>query len=121
MATISRQTVNEDGTEATYSNADTSNGDKITNTDGKTILHFKNPGASSASVVVAAQQTSKYVPGYGTMSITDSTYSLDAGEEVFAGPFPLDAFNDSDGNLNVSYSGAGAADVDVAALKFDNL
>lgn len=117
MATIAVQAISETPLEATYGNADTENGDKCANKDGKVLLHLKNGGANEATVTVAAQRTSKEVPGYGPMTKSDLEITIPAGEERFVGPFPAGAWSDSSGNLNWSYGGDGAADVDVACLR----
>lgn len=115
MATLSRQTIDEDGVTVIYANAGGS-GDVVTNTDGKTFLHLKNPGASTATVTITAQNTSKEVAGWGTLTKSDVVITLTTGTEQFAGPFAIDAFNNSSGQIALTYGGAGAADVDVAAL-----
>lgn len=117
MSTISVQKVSETPLEATYSNADTVNGDKCVNKSGDVFLHLKNGGASEADVTVAAQVSSKDIPGYGPMSKSNLVVNIPAGEERFIGPFPSSAWSDSDGFLNWDYSGVGEADVDVAALR----
>lgn len=118
-ATLTRQNLSDSATalEATYSNATVSGGDVATNTDGKLLLHVKNPGSSTATVTVTAQKTTVIRVGYGTLTRADIVASLDAGEEAFMGPFPIDAFNTASGNAAITYSGDGAADVDIAALK----
>ena len=117
-ATLSRQTISDSATglEATYANAGGA-GDVVTNTDGKTLLHVKNPGASSATVTVTAQVSSTTKPGFGTVSRANIVASLAAGEEAFLGPFPTSAFNNASGQISITYGGAGATDVDIAALK----
>lgn len=118
MATIAVQKVTEAGLEATYSNSDTDNGDKCLNNNGDVCLHLKNGGANEAVVTIAAQTTSRFVPGFGTLVKEDLVLTIPAGEERFAGPFLNGAWSDSAGLLNWAYSGDGAADVDVAALRF---
>ncbi len=117
-ATLSRQTIADGATglEATYANSGVA-GDVVTNTDGKTLLHVKNPGVSTATVTITAQVASTTHPGFGTVSRANIVGSLAAGEEAFLGPFPVSAFNNSSGQIAITYGGAGATDVDVAALK----
>jgi hypothetical protein len=113
---ISVQKISETAAAKTYSDADDSNGNKIANPNGDVFLHLKNPGENSATVTIAAQGTSHDVPGYGPMTKADLSISLAASEEKFVGPFSKSAWNDSSGDINVTYSGTGASDVDVAAL-----
>lgn len=117
MAQIARQNLSETPLNPTFANATTSGGDKIDNDDGATILHLKNGGASSATVTVTAQDTSEEVAGFGAMTKADLVVTVPAGAERLVGPLPKRAFNDADGNLNLAYGGAGAADVDVAAYR----
>lgn len=121
MAQLTVQTVSEDGLAETYANADTGSGDKVTNKNGDVILRFKNPGASSATATISAQNTTKKVGSWGNLTRSDIAVALAAGEEKTVGPFGTGAFNDANGDLNIAYSGAGSADIDVAALKFDGL
>lgn len=116
MAQLIRQRITEAILTPAFDNSDTGAGDKIKNNDGKTFLFLKNPGASQATITVAVQGASRDVPGYGPMTKASLVIVLEAGEEKMAGPFPSSAWSDSSGDLNLSYSGAGAADVDVAAL-----
>ena len=117
MAVLTREKITESILEPSFNNADTGSGDKIKNNDGKTFLLIKNPGASSATVTVAAQGTSIDVPGYGPMVKANLAVPVNAGEEKLVGPFPASAWSDSNGDLNLSYSGAGASDIDVAPLE----
>ncbi len=118
-ATLTRTAVGDSATgyEPSYANADDTNGDLVTNTDGKTFIHCKNPGAGAATVTVTAQVASVTLSGYGTMTKSNAVLSLAAGEEGFLGPFPTQTFNTSAGKLSITYGGASAADVDIVALQ----
>jgi len=116
MALLPRQKITETIVTPTFNNADTGSGDTVSNKDGKTFLYFKNPGASSATATITAVGTSKEVAGYGPLTKVDLAVSVNAGEEKVVGPFPNSAWNDSSGILDIQYSGAGAADIDVAVF-----
>ena len=116
-ATLSRETLTDTAAlEPTYANSGVA-GDVVTNTDGKTLLHVKNPGASTATVTVTPQVATTTKPGFGTVTRASVAASLAAGEQAFLGPFPVSAFNNSSGQIAITYGGAGATDVDVAAIK----
>jgi hypothetical protein len=116
MAQLSIQTVTESGILHTFANADTGAGDKFKNFTGKVFLLLKNTGGSSATATINAIPTSKNDPELGLLSKADVAVALAAGEEKIVGPFKKGAFNDSAGDVSIAYTGAGAADVDVAAF-----
>lgn len=119
MAQLSIQKIVESGLQHTFANADTANGDKFKNLSGKVFLALKNTGASSATVTINAIPTTKNDPELGLLTKSDPAISLGAGEEKLVGPFKKGAFNDSSADVSIEYSGAGAADVDVAALELN--
>lgn len=119
-AALTVQSVSETATAISYANANSGGNDTCANKDGKVFIHFKNPGASSASAIVDAITTSKNVPGFGPLAKTDLTVSLSAGQDKIVGPFTTGAWVNSSGNIVITYSGAGAADVDVACLRLTN-
>ena len=116
MAQLTREKITEGILEPTFNDADTGAGDKIKNTDGKTFLLLENPGASAAICTVTAQRTTKEDPAYGPLTKADLAVPVNAGETKLVGPFPSVAWSDSSGDLNLVYSGVGAADINVAPL-----
>lgn len=104
-------TVGKAGTAKTTANADTSNGNKFAN-DGRTFLYLFNNGSTGSATVTIA--TAKTVGGY---AVGNQDISLTTTQEKIAGPFDPDIFNDADGNVTLSISGAGATDVDFMAFK----
>lgn len=108
---LSVVTVGKAGTAKTTANADTSNGNKFAN-DGRTFLYlFNNGSTGSATVTIATQKT---VGGY---AVGDQAIALSTTQEKIAGPFDPDIFNDADGNVTMTITGTGAADVDLLAFK----
>lgn len=95
---------------------DDAGGDKIKNVDGKTFLLLENPGGDVAAVTITAQQTVRTTPGFGPMTKADLVINVNAGETKMVGPFPSAPWNDSAGDLVLTYSGAGAADINVSPL-----
>jgi len=111
FATPTTLTVTEytDAAVAAASNAaDTSNGNRFKNTDENVFVMFQNThGSNSSTVTITAQTTSKYVPGYGTLTRADISVVLAAGAVKFVGPLPRNIFNDASGYVNMTYSGTG--------------
>lgn len=101
----------------TANNADNSEGNSIPNPNGDVCLRFENKdGANSATATIAAQETSREVPGRGTFTKANVAIALDAGE---VGYFYTNgvAYNDSSDNVQVTYTGDGAASVDVEVFR----
>lgn len=102
MATLTVQTITEAGVSPTYATA-SSGGDKFPNARGDTYLHVKNGGASAITVTIEAQTTSRVIAGFGTVTKSDGGGSVAAGGEKIFGPFPIAAFNDTSGDVSVTY------------------
>lgn len=112
MATLTVQSITESGLNATYSNAAAA-GDTFANTpQGRTFLHVKNGDASSKTVTVTAVDASEDFPGWGTMSKSNVSVAIPAGEDRFIGPFPIKAFG---GDPDITYSAV--TSVTVAVMK----
>lgn len=103
MATLTAEEIVEAGLEATYAAA-TGGGDEFLNS-GREMIHVKNGGGGDITVTVTAQKTTSSKGGYGTLTKADSVVVVTAGEERFIGPFPITAFNDSNGKAQITYSG----------------
>lgn len=119
MAALNIQSIGEAGLEAAYSAAGAS-GDTIAD-DGtqRTFLHVKNGSGADITVTIAAQNTSRSVPGMGAMTKSDIAVVVTAGEDRFIGPFAPQAYKDSSGLVHASYSSA--TTVTVAAIKVPQL
>jgi O-glycosyl hydrolase len=106
----------ESSQEPAYANADNVNGNSIVNVNGDLLLTFKNPGASSAVVTIEVQLASQVIKGFGPLTKADILCNLAAGEHCFLGPLNAKFWNDAASKVQVTYSGAGAADVDILAF-----
>lgn len=115
MATLTAQDVSTAGLKATYAAA-SSGGDVVAN-DGNIILHVKNGDASSHTVTTTAQVTSKEFEGFGSATFSNSAVSIAAGGEKFIGPFPIKTFNNTAGNIAITYDAV--TSVTIAAIKVD--
>jgi hypothetical protein len=114
MATLTRQNLIEAGISITESAADVA-GDKATNGDGKTVFLVNNASAGSINVTISEQMADRNDPNYGTLTKSNVVKAVAAGAIAIIGPFAAAAFNDVNGDVNISYSAV--TTVTVAALK----
>ena len=112
MATLAVQNAPE-GCGVTFQTA-AGGGDVVPN-DGKTILVFWNDDASLAIVTVTAQDTTANAAGFGAVTKADAVKSIASNTADVLGPFPVTAFNNSSGQIVVTYSSV--TDLDVAAVR----
>ena len=112
MATLTAQTINEDGLTATYASAGGS-GDVVDN-GGGLFLHVKNGSGSEMTVTITAQTTSIDTLQYGEVAKSNATKAIAASAEAFIGPFKPAAFNNNSSQIAITYSSA--TSVTIAAL-----
>tara|TARA_R100000781_G_scaffold115006_1_gene88394 strand:- start:1875 stop:2222 length:348 start_codon:yes stop_codon:yes gene_type:complete len=112
MATLTAQEISEAGTTVTYASA-TADGDVVDN-DGKVFLHVKNGGGSEITVTITAQTTSVDSPIYGTLTKANASKAIAGSAEAFIGPFEMQAYNNSDEQIAITYTGV--TSVTIAAL-----
>lgn len=113
MATLAIQNATKLGFEPTFA-AVAAGGDEFVN-DGKTLLEFVNSsGANAYTITVATPAT---IEG---LAVADVAVSMQAGvgERRVVGPFPINAFNDANGKVQITYTGtAPATDLTVAVIR----
>lgn len=114
MAELTLQTIVEAGLEETFVAA-AGGGDFFQNNEADVFLHVKNDDASDTTITVTAQDVVQAVPGFGDLTKADAVVVVTAGEERMIGPFPKQAFNDSAGDVQVTYSGV--TSLTVAAVR----
>lgn len=107
MATLSAQTISRSGLTPSYASAE-SGGDEFANT-GTEFIHIKNGDGSSHTVTIV---TSATVDG---LAVEDRAVAVPAGEERMIGPFPTSSYNDSSGNVALSYDAV--TSVTIAIIK----
>lgn len=115
MATISVQTYDEAGTDLTLSSA-AAGGDQFSNT-GKQVVLIKNGDSSGKTVTATAQTTSFEDNNYGDSVKQDQSVTVSAGGIGIMGPFPRKAFNDSNDNVQLTYSAV--TSLEIAVVKED--
>lgn len=110
MATLTPYSPTMSGTLIVPASA-SAGGDQFANPRGTALLHVRNGGGSSINVTLTAQQTIR--PGEGpfpTMTLANNVVAVGAGAERVIGPIPS-AFNDGNGNVQVTYSGVSSVTV----------
>lgn len=108
MAAITIQQMLPTGLEATYAAAN-AGGDTFAN-NGKTFLHVKNGDGSDKTVTLTSQVSD---PPAGTAA-ANIAVTVTAGEERMIGPISQQGFNNSNGDVAVTYSAV--TSVTVAAI-----
>ncbi len=112
MATLTAQQISQSGLKPVYAAAAVA-GDLVINT-GIQYSHVKNGSGVSVTSTVTPVITTVVDPLLGTLVKETATLILGAGEEGFLGPFETEAFNSTDGTVEIEYSAV--ASVTVAAL-----
>lgn len=117
MADLTIHNVSEDGANVTFASA-SAGGDAAFN-DGRTMLLINNGSGSSVTITVTAQTTSVEKPDFGDLTKPNATCAVPAGETQPFGPFSPEAFNDSNGDIAITYSAT--TSVTIAAIKPEDL
>ena len=112
MGLITAQEISEAGVVVTYGAA-TVDGDVVDN-EGTVFLHLKNGGGSEMTVTITAQTTSVDSPLYGALTKANASKAIAASGEAFIGPFQINAYNNTDEQIAITYSGV--TSVTIAAL-----
>lgn len=118
MATLSIQTIVIAGVQAATATA-AAGGDKFPNANGDVFLEFRNDHTTLArTVTIVAQYVGETdPPGRVKTSLAITATAL---TRKLIGPFNKKAFNDVDGNVNLTYSDS-AADVKVGVFRLPAL
>jgi hypothetical protein len=103
MAELTLQTLSRAGLDLSLVSAEAATGDTFDN-DGETMFVAKNTMTGTAVTATFAIQKAVdgQTPSGRTVSIGTANPSI-----VFVGPFPTEIYNDSDGEVSVSYSAGG--------------
>jgi len=108
MANISITEILETGTTSTLTNCNTG-GDYFRNS-GVEFLRVENTHASEAyNVTVVAQTTTLDHSGFGVLTKASAVKQITAGQTIYLGPFKQRSFDDSDGNVQLTYLTTGGA------------
>lgn len=111
---ITVQALNKAGLDPSMASANV-DGNFFLNTD-RTELIVNNGSAGSIDVTAAAQKTSMFQEGYGTITLGNNVVAVAAGAEKLI-TFPPSIFNDGNGKVQLTYSAV--ASVTVGVVKLD--
>ena len=95
MATIVSQRIIEEGLIPTLSTLSAESNNFMN--DGKSFIYYANSSGSSKTITITSQITTIDNPMYGDLTKTNATKTVANGETVLIGPFPVSAYNDSEG------------------------
>lgn len=109
MATLTVQDLDVGGLDPTLVAADAGLSDQFENRDERVMFEVSNGGGSTCNVTISAQRACNH--GF-THDISEAVL---AGEDRRFGPFDKERFNDTNGNIVVSYDQV--ASVTVAATR----
>ncbi len=115
MATLNLITIDEDGVAEAMETAAAA-GDQFAN-NGKRFLRIVNAHGSLTRTVnfITQQQI-----GDAALAVADNAVVIPANGEVYVGPFPRQQYNDSNNNLQITYSDS-ADSLTVALLELTGL
>jgi len=100
MATLTAQQISQSGLKPTTVTPAAA-GDQLANTAIQ-FFHLENDGAVSVTATVVPVVKTVIDPQLGTLVKENAVLILAAGEEGFLGPFEVDAFNDTSGNIKIT-------------------
>lgn len=100
MATLVAQDMSRAGLKVVYSAA-ASGGDNFVN-DGRQFIHCKNNHSVAISVTLSTPIT---VDG---LAVNARTFTVPPGAETYAGPWPVNYYNNSEKKASITYSVATA-------------
>jgi len=108
VAELNVQKITQDGITPSFSSAE-AGGDTFDN-NGRTFLHVNNGGAAQITVTIASKKPCNQ--GF----THDLTVDIPASEERQIGPFEADRFNNTEGEVEVSYSDVSSVQVAAVAV-----
>jgi len=115
MAELTVTTIDEAGSTLSLSNA-SEGGDEWDNNGNQFIL-VKNTGGESLTVSITTQVTSFESTRYGDATKSNTTLAIASGADAMIGPFPVGAYNDTDGHCNITYNQVSGVKVGVFEIQ----
>ncbi len=85
--------------------AQSANSDEFDN-DGDTILIIHNTSGSNRTATLTAANIATTKGNFGDLDKADATEFIEANSVDIMGPFPMDAFNDSAGKIQLDFNGS---------------
>ena len=106
MAQLAIQKLSEKNILANFQATDDTSGDTVT-WSSDLILMFNNATGGAVTATIVAQNTTPNTQRFGEVTKADESIVLADGEIRGVAVLPRSAFIDGQGNVNISYSGAG--------------
>lgn len=97
MAAITPQEIDLTGIDPTMSSA-AGGGDTIENAEERTMVRVINAAGTARTITIVAQNNCNHGYSHDVVLVTAN------GDDVTTGPFDKERFNDSGGNLVITYS-----------------
>lgn len=110
------QEISETAWTQSLSNADQANGNSVANPNGDVFLILSGT-AGTSTVTITAQAPSIEFPGYGPLTKANLAIQLTSGQTKIVGPLQSRSWNNSAGNIILSFSSAETTSVAMKALK----
>jgi len=106
MALLTLQNLTESNQVAKLANLAncSAGGDTAPNPDGLVFLLVLNGDVSSHTVTVTPAKPTVTQPGVGLVAKAAVAFAIGTLDEVLLGPFPPSIFNDTNGNVDITYS-----------------
>lgn len=114
MAELDPQSIDRSGLSATYDSADGS-GDTFDNSGKPKLIHVKNGDTSDHTVTV----TSYYDDPPAGTGKEDVSVTIGNGDDEFIGPFPKRGYNNTSGQVEISYDAVTSVTIAVLTLEVE--
>ena len=115
MASLISQQITESGIVPTTTSLDASN--TFTNT-GQQFIYYTNSSGDTKTITVTTEVTSIESPIYGEITKANATQAVGNGETAYIGPFPPEAYNDTDQLVTFAITPYDALALDEAAILY---
>jgi hypothetical protein len=116
MAELSNIEILEAGIIVSTTSLDASN---TFNNTGSQFIYFKNSSGVTKNINVTVQTTTVTSELYGNLTKTNpTTKSVANGETCLIGPFPVEAYNDTSGDVTFGITPYSAEAQDAAAILY---
>ena len=115
MASLISQQITESGIVPTTTVLGEEN--TFTNT-GLEFIYYTNSSGDTKTITVTAEVTSIDSPLYGEITKSNATQAVADGETAYIGPFPPEAYNDTDQLVTFAITPYDGGDPDSAAILY---
>lgn len=104
MATLTVQTIDNDGLTPSFATANSGGDDFVCQDDQRTYVEVVNGGGSTITVTIPAQQSTSLQSGVGQVAVSALTASIASSARAKIGPIGSAHIRANDGKVQISYS-----------------